>query len=238
MNLMVKLLLVVSYCFGLNLSGMENSSNSPNDNNEMDPITLQEFREIDQKEIIVLNGFYYHLPALYHWVFNLENNRDPRTNIPFTNEIMAEIHRKAQEIFPLKLNQLTLMNSLGPIITTSLISVYQLARLLVGMVPESSRGGGKFSLLNLLANSEYFYIISLNNDSRSILSLLDTGMNYRVNDFFGQFNELNVLMVRLLPPPRALEKFSLLLKIARDNNLPSENFEQELISLQKICNSK
>jgi hypothetical protein len=84
-----------------------------------DAITQEPFRDMDQRDIVVLDDTCFHLPSLYDWVINREQNRNPFTNLPFSEENLARLMEVATERHPLTLTIHTLQGN-RVIQTTSL----------------------------------------------------------------------------------------------------------------------
>jgi hypothetical protein len=77
---------------------------------------------MDQRDIVVLDDTCFHLPSLYDWVINREQNRNPFTNLPFSEENLARLMEVATERHPLTLTIHTLQGN-RVIQTTSLMQM-------------------------------------------------------------------------------------------------------------------
>jgi len=63
---------------------------------------------MDEILIITIDGFCFHLPSLYHWIVNRGNDKNPLTNLPFTNYELQYIEREGIDRFPLEIKLLTM----------------------------------------------------------------------------------------------------------------------------------
>lgn len=65
---------------------------------ETDPFTLEEFNDIPDEDIIVIDGKCFHLPSLYKWIIVENNNRNPLTNVDFSVDNLNQIREAGNAV--------------------------------------------------------------------------------------------------------------------------------------------
>lgn len=145
---------------------------------DIDPISLDEFDGMPPEQIIILDRKCFHLPSLYNWVINDGNNRNPLTNVPFTPEQLVYLQETAIERYPLTITFRTTVNQdTWKFRTTSLTSCEQLVMSALDYPPgENRRVDSLFQTFRTLRrlNMEYYFKINVDFTSSARL-ILDHG---------------------------------------------------------------
>jgi hypothetical protein len=197
--------------------------------NTVDIFTQEDIVKFDKKLIIQVGEDCYHLPSLYNWLFNLERETDPLTNIKLSDEQIEFVYHTAKKRFPLliEFEKFTIE-------TTSLISIYKLTIRLY----EMPLGIGFNEVLEMLSKRYIHCFITTTRESVPLLirkhghekQLYEIGVESNLNIYLDAFEQTRLGKTEL---------YEWYLNIATKNDFPIAYFNRKYEdSISRSVNGK
>lgn len=110
-------------CFDLDTSPAPRAPIGDCAPDDTDPFTFDAFGDMEERDVIELDGHCFHLPSVYNWAINKENPTNPLTRERFSADAMRLLRVSAFRRYPLTIKVVFKKEIEAIINTTSLISV-------------------------------------------------------------------------------------------------------------------
>lgn len=194
-----------------------------------DPFTQDEFDSMDDNSIIHIGEDCFHLPSLYAWVINYKANRNPLTNLEFSEQELEQIRSEAKNRFPLTLIILIITGKKQVIHTTNLASPLSLIPLIT---PDAD------TLFEFMTNrsqqGESFHLqVPLMKRSMSYVELVDAYGDSPLRDL-GFEKDLMLFRSVHGTPPQSLSRNQMYLDIAARHQWPTELFTSQITYARRV----
>jgi hypothetical protein len=197
-----------------------------------DPISLDPFADMPPEEIIIIGEHCFHLPSLYHWVFNNGNNRNPLTNLEFENQELRALKDAAFERYPLTIRVQNLQN-VDPVIQDTRLASYK--KLFITVVARAMDPNVTTFWEAFQAYERSSQRLTVANDIGLPRNIFQ-GLTIHENDQLFTLTNDPVLVLyrsRHLTPPAAVALLDGMIEFARHKQWPFEWLEQERDGIQR-----
>lgn len=201
--------------------------------NDSDVFSMEEFADMEPKEIIKVGQYCYNIVSLYNWIINQRKPNDPYTGLPFTREQKLYVHNTAKQRYPLKIKFIIIGDIEKPSLpsfydTTSLQSIEGLS-LQLAKAANVENVTSNYQFIQRTLGKAYFTLVSppipnSPDECRELIELLNKHAGKSLFEL-GIKDNVGIVSESVLEPRDELAHLTHALDICARNEWPIEPFE-------------